>query len=189
MRTQQQWEERILPKLMKSFSPRLRQDIEKFPAKDLPEYGSYYIHGPTGSGKTTLAAHMYIAAQKKRYFESLSGEYIFIFVQQFFDALQMAMRYQGPDLKMVDEQGLPRDEFSIMAQFSTAEYLVLDDLGSIRFTDWSASLLQVLINNRYENLLTTVITSNFNLDELSNAIGDARASSRIERMCKLIELE
>jgi DNA replication protein DnaC len=76
-----------------------------------------------------------------------------------------------------------RDEFAAMAEYKTASQLFLDDIGDIKFTDWNVSQLQLLVNYRYENLLPMVITSNLSLDELSDAIGDNRVSSRINRFC------
>jgi len=179
MRTNEEWEKRIHPKILLEFTPRLRKDLVDIPylRSNIPEYGSYYIHGPTGSGKTLKAAHMYIEAKKKRYFERLPGSYVFIPAHRFFDEIKQAF-----DNSAVNEH-------DVISKYSIAQYLVLDDLGASKSTDWSLSMLQVLINNRYEYLLTTVITSNFDLEGLAESLGDDRIPSRINRMCKIIKLK
>lgn len=147
------------------------------PRVPMPDFGSYYIYGPVGSGKTVLAAQMFIEAKRRQYFERLPGQYLFVNSYDFFEDLKKS--FDDPHM----------DGHAILAQFSNAEYLVLDDLGSVRFTEWSLSQLQILINNRYEMLLTTVITSNLDLGELANATGDDRIPSRIKRMCKTIRIK
>ena len=179
MRTEKQWLGQLEPKIFKQFPPRLQRDLTDFPYKlsDIPKFGSHYIYGDTSTGKTLMAAHMYLQARKKQYFERLPGKFFFISAHDFFEELKES--FDSPD----------KDEHAIMAKYRIAEFLVLDDLGDTRFTDWSISQLQVLINYRYEYLLPTVITSNLDLNQLAEASGDDRISSRITRMGKLLKLQ
>ncbi len=177
MRTNEQWEEKVLPKILQGLSPRLRRDLEQYPNPNPPTLGGYYIHGPNGSGKTILAGHIYIAAQRERYFKALPGSYRFINTYDFFEDLKRS--FDNPEI----------DEHAVMARYSSDAFLVLDDLGATKFTEWSLSQIQILINNRYEMLLPTVFTSNFSLEELGEVLGDDRIPSRIKRMCKVIKLK
>ncbi|MCG7851500.1 MAG: ATP-binding protein [Methanosarcinaceae archaeon] len=176
MRTEEEWKNKVYAKVVAEFSPRLQKDIAEIPyrLKDIPKFGSYYIHGGTKSGKTLLAAHMYIQAIKKRYLEILPGSYMFVSAYDFF-----------ADLKRAFDNPAFREE-EIMSKYTTAAYLVLDDIGSTKFTDWNISMLQILVNTRYEMLLPTVFTSNLSLPELEEAMGDERTPSRIKRMCDKI---
>lgn len=177
MRTVSEWETRIYPKVLQGFSPRLRDDVTKYPNNKLPVFGGYYIHGPNGCGKTVLAAQMYIEARKESYLKRLPGTFLFVNTYDFFEQLKAA--YDDPHM----------DSQAVLAQFSSAAYLVMDDLASTKFTDWSLSQLQIIINNRYEELLPTVFTSNFSLEELSDVVGGDRIPSRIQRMCKIIKMK
>jgi len=174
MRLQEHWDRIHYPKIVMNFSPRLQRDIKEHPIKNLPEYGSYYIWGPAGSGKTTMAAQMYIEARKKFYFDKLPGGCDFITVYDLLSNVRSA----------IDDP--TRDPDSALQAFAIRQYLVLDDLGATRTTDWELSQIQILINIRYEQLLTTVITSNHSLEELGEVLGDERIPSRIERMTKKV---
>jgi len=47
-----------------------------------------------------------------------------------------------------------------------AQFLVLDDLGVERNTDWTSRWIEVVLTERYHRLLPTIITSNIDLDTL-----------------------
>jgi DNA replication protein DnaC len=181
MRTQEQWEKHNLKRVMEKFSPRLQRDLQTL--KNIPTFkedpkkpGSFYIWGPTGSGKTTIAGNMFLTIQQKYYFERLPGSCVWTTCYDFFSELKSA--FDNP----------VRSESAVMGHYASAAQLYLDDLGDVKFTDWNISQLQVLINQRYEMLLPMVITSNLSLAELEAATGDARIPSRISRMCKVLEV-
>jgi len=178
MRTQAQWDNYTLPKLMKQFSPRLQRDLQNLdiilPKEDKSKPGSFYIHGETNTGKTTTAAKMFLEVCEQRYFNKLKGTYIWTTTYDFFEALKKEFDHPA------------EIENSTMIKFTSAAQLYLDDLGDIKITDWGLSQLQVLINQRYEALLPIVITSNLSLEELTEVTGDGRISSRIGRMCKIM---
>ena len=43
----------------------------------------------------------------------------------------------------------------------------MDDLGKEQCTEWSVSTLYSILNDRYEDMKPTIITANYNADELS----------------------
>lgn len=177
MRNHETWNTRFLQRQLKTFSPRLQRDLRHYSGGKLPEYGSYYIWGKAGTGKTTQAAQMYLQAAKKFYLEALPGKCLFATVYDYFEDLKSCMNFDHID------------ESAVRAKYTTAEFLVLDDLGAEKVTEWGLSQLQILINERYEGLLTTVITSNVSLDKLAEVLGDDRIPSRIKRMCKTINVK
>ena len=65
--------------------------------------------------------------------------------------------------------------------------LILDDIGVERVSDFVLETLYRVINYRYVNMLPTIFTSNLNIQELADKIGD-RSVSRIVEMCGVVEL-
>ena len=64
--------------------------------------------------------------------------------------------------------------------------LFLDDLGAEKLTDFVRQITYFILNEREQNELTTVITSNFSLKQLDEQI-DQRISSRIAGMCEILK--
>lgn len=66
--------------------------------------------------------------------------------------------------------------------------LALDDLGSERPSAWTAEHLYVLLNERYERMLPTIVTSNYDLGQLVNRMtptddeGSARGEQIVSRL-------
>ena len=58
-----------------------------------------------------------------------------------------------------------------------AQFLVLDDLGMERDTDWTSRWIEVVLTERYHRLLPTVVTTNLEREKL------------IERVPRLAQLE
>jgi|GEM_PF-5023015 len=77
------------------------------------------------------------------------------------------------------------DTTELLRQTSQTPYLILDDLGQERVTDWVRSTLYELINYRYNYVLPIILTTNKSLDELDTQIG-APIVSRIVGMCDVI---
>jgi DNA replication protein DnaC len=80
-----------------------------------------------------------------------------------------------------------KTESEVMKKYLDVPFLVIDDFLTTRPTDWVMDVLYYLINHRYEYLLTTVITSNYTLEELEELLNDQRITSRIDRMCEVVE--
>jgi DNA replication protein DnaC len=81
-----------------------------------------------------------------------------------------------------------QDERFLVEKYSSIPWLCFDDLGVEKTSEWALQTLYLIINQRYENIRTTIITSNFDLDELADKLGDDRITSRIRGMCKIIKL-
>ncbi|MEW6378040.1 MAG: ATP-binding protein [bacterium] len=85
-------------------------------------------------------------------------------------------------------------EYSVLEPVLTIEILLLDELGAAKVTDWMRDTLTYILNTRYNENLTTIITSNWldekkdNNDEiLEERIGE-RLRSRLSEMCKVYEI-
>lgn len=179
MRTESRWANVVCRKYLSSlFPPRIQKDLSliSLPSK-LPEIGSYFIYGPTESGKTLLAAFLLLEAQKGIYLEGGPKDQfdicIFVTTDQLIANIRDAFNDRERELRLINK-------------YSRVRVLVLDDFGTIKPTDWVISILYTIINNRYENIKDTIITSNYSLPDLANLFGDDRITSRIDRMCKKI---
>lgn len=67
----------------------------------------------------------------------------------------------------------------------TADFLILDDFGTERSTDWVKENVYLTINARYESKLPTVITSNQSLEDISKTYSP-QISSRIREANKIL---
>jgi len=103
-------------------------------------------------------------------------------------------------------------EMEILQPVFDAEVLVLDELGAVRSTEWVFDTVNYILNSRYNENRTTIITTNFpDIEEqdrledhdprsysaadraarretLGDRIGE-RMRSRLHEMCKKIEIE
>jgi len=103
-------------------------------------------------------------------------------------------------------------EMEVLRPVFDAEVLVLDELGAVRSTEWVFDTVNYILNSRYNDNKTTIITTNFpdgpedaehevdNLrspsaaeraarrETLGDRIGE-RMRSRLHEMCKKVEID
>lgn len=112
-----------------------------------------YIEGTNGTGKTHLAAAIAMQLMTKQHIPCIcktAGDLLL-------------------DIKSAfDREGL--NEKQILQVYKDVSLLIVDDLGKEQCTDWSISTLYSILNDRYEKMLPTIITTNYNSDELVRAL-------------------
>ena len=67
-------------------------------------------------------------------------------------------------------------------------YLIIDDIGAEKLTDFVRQTTYYLINEREMNELPLIITSNYGLEQLAEQIDD-RIASRIAGMCEIVKFK
>ncbi|MBA7590393.1 hypothetical protein ES708_32511 [subsurface metagenome] len=65
--------------------------------------------------------------------------------------------------------------------------LCIDDIGAEKITAFVQQITYYIINYREQEMLHTLVTSNFSLQQIDEQI-DTRISSRIGGMCKIVKL-
>ena len=145
------------------------------------EIKGLFLHGEKGTGKTKLAA--IIANERAR-----AG------IPVLFASV--------PDL-MADIRSSFKDGTTSEAvqAVKNTPFLVLDDLGAEKMTEWVGEQLFCIVNHRYNERLATVVTSNYSptqviahmatVDARGNVIDDLqgqRIMSRIYGMCERVEI-
>jgi DNA replication protein DnaC len=111
-----------------------------------------YIEGTNGTGKTHLAAA--IALQ-------LISKGIPVICKTSSDLLL--------DIKRAfDHEYLKEHE--VVDIYKKVELLIIDDLGKEQCSDWSISTLYSILNDRYEDMKPTIVTTNYNTDGLVQAL-------------------
>jgi len=133
--------------------------------------------GPCGVGKTHLAVAIIRELTEKK---GISCIYY-----DFRDLLKEIQASYNPQSQT--------SEISILEPVLKTEVLLLDELGATKVTDWMRDTLGHIINSRYNENMTTIITSNW-MDEkrgdeeiLEERIGK-RLRSRLYEMCTVYEI-
>jgi DNA replication protein DnaC len=145
---------------------------------------SYFLHGGVGVGKSHTAV-----ALIRQYLESLVPEYdeqrrVFYVKDTeahqpiFIEVPELLLRIRDTYSKENSET-----EKDIVDHFTKTPFLVLDDLGSEKASEFSTLMIYLIINRRCTSGKTTVITSNLTLEEIGEHLS-SRVSSRIRGMCQ-----
>ena len=97
-----------------------------------------------------------------------------------------------PELLEYLRQGIKNEETAqtateLISMAKKVDVLVLDDLGAEKPSNWVKEQLFILINARYENQLTTLITTNLSTAELVEQIGQ-RIVSRVVEMTNTVKI-
>lgn len=79
------------------------------------------------------------------------------------------------------KDGAVETEKAIVDRFTVYPFLILDDLGADRATEWAIETLYLIIDGRDANLKPTFITTNLSIPEIEKLYG-ARIASRIAGM-------
>jgi DNA replication protein DnaC len=150
--------------------------------------------GPAGVGKTHLAVAI---------IRELLAKGVPCLFCEYGDLLQAIRNSYNPAVETT--------EMELLRPVLTTEVLVLDELGSQRVSDWVWDTVGQIINRRYNDNLTTIVTTNFDAEspapsdepiDLSGTdkpkgkkkktLGDQitqRLLSRLHEMCKVVKME
>ena len=133
---------------------------------------SMFITGGAGVGKTVLMAGI-----AKEILKDKEKEVEWISYPSFIMELQSSFRK--------DDEITPFERAKEIASFPGT--LAIDDIGAEKMTAFVQQITYYIINYREQEMLHTLITSNFSLQQIDEQI-DTRISSRIGGMCKIVKL-
>lgn len=156
-----------------------------------------YLYGDPGSGKTCTAIryvlqfayNVFFGIDQSKYLQKdcngfeynprRNFTYEFVQVTEFLLLVKDSYRKDSQD-----------SELAFLSKLASVDVLIIDDLGTQRTTDWNYDLLYYLIDQRYNSTeKRTIFTSNFDLEELSNKLGDTRITRRISQMAEVSKIK
>ena len=160
--------------------------VEEFPVENT----GLLLIGPIGVGKTHLAVGILKELILSKGVSCL-----------FYDYRELLKQIQNSYNNSVQAT-----ELEVLQPVFQTEVLVLDELGAVKPTEWVWDTVSLILNARYNENQTTIITTNFtdepaaavvrsisaaraNRDEtLGDRVGE-RMRSRLHEMCRVIRLE
>ncbi len=152
--------------------------------------------GSVGVGKTHLSVGIIKALMREKGINCLFCDYR--------ELLKSIQNSYNPSVQAT--------EMEILRPVFDAEVLVLDELGAVRSTEWVFDTVNYVLNSRYNDNRTTIITTNYpdapeqgdiadenprsysaaeraaRRETLGDRIGE-RMRSRLHEMCKKVEME
>jgi DNA replication protein DnaC len=163
-----------------------RRFVEGYPVET--DGKGLLITGSIGVGKTHLAVGLLLALVEERGAQAL-----------FYDYRELLKQIQHSYNPQVNST-----ELDVLKPVFEAEVLVLDELGAQKPTDWVWDTVALILNTRYNDKRTTIITTNYadlppagvglsstqkavREETLGDRIGE-RMRSRLAEMCVRIEM-
>lgn len=157
-------------------------------AEDYPlDNTGLLIIGSIGVGKTHLAAGIVKELIRSKGIACL-----------FYDYRELLKQIQNSY-----NNSVKATELDVLRPVFETEVLLLDELGAVKPTDWVWDTVSLILNTRYNDKRTTIITTNFDdkpagfvagprgsaRDEtLGDRIGE-RMRSRLHEMCRIIKMD
>jgi DNA replication protein DnaC len=131
----------------------------------------FWFYGDVGTGKTSLAMLISKSAS---------------------DAGRSVAIYSVPQLlahiKATYEEGSGSSYLDLFRRLSRVDLLHLDDLGAEKRTEWVLEQLYAIVNERWQEQRSIVVTTNLaDREELREQVG-ARTVSRLSEMCATIPI-
>ncbi len=154
---------------------KIRASIAKLVDSQEPPKQGLFLHGTPGTGKTLLAS---IVLNELMYWRMKRGRFVNL-ARSLFPRLRQTMSEGSQESGKL---------FQIQERLATVPYLVIDDLGVQRGTEWEEEILYDLVDARYAEQQFTVVTTNTPLDEIEG-ISRGRIYSRLKEMCRWLKLE
>ncbi|MEA2320567.1 MAG: replication protein DnaC [Solirubrobacteraceae bacterium] len=129
-----------------------------------------WFYGSVGTGKTTLAMLVSRSA---------------------LDAGRSVAIYSLPrllaEIRATFEADSEGSYVDFLDRLALVDLLHIDDVGAERTSDWVLEQLYAIVNARYEDERSVIITTNLERDQLVEQIRE-RTVSRLEEMCTLVPL-
>lgn len=164
-----------------------RMTVQKWADQYPLEKTGLLLVGPSGVGKTHLSVAALKALIKK-------GTHCL-----FCDYRELLKQIQNSY-----NQSAQTTELDLLRPVFEAEVLLLDDLGAVRPSEWVWDTVSLILNTRYNDNRTTIITANFvneaahssetnttkragREETLGDRIGE-RMRSRLHEMCRVVEV-
>jgi len=154
--------------------PALTREIRLFVRdvdSNLAKGRGLWLFGDVGTGKTSLAMLVSKAALE-------AGRSVAIY----------SLPRLLSDIKETYEDRSERSYMQLFERLVGVDLLHIDDLGAEKRTDWVLEQLYSIINERWQEQRSIIVTTNLvDVDELRDQIGP-RTVSRLHEMCDLIPI-
>ncbi len=121
--------------------------------------------GPSGAGKT----HLSVAILK----HLILAKGVACLFCDYRELLKQIQNSYNPSVQVT--------ELDLLRPIFQTEVLVLDDLGAVKPTEWVWDTVSVILNTRYNENRTTIITTNF-MDGPAAALAGPRGAAREETL-------
>jgi DNA replication protein DnaC len=129
-----------------------------------------WLMGDVGTGKTTLAMLISKAALE-------AGRSVAIY----------SLPRLLAELRKTFDEDSDRSFLELLDRLAAVDLLHVDDLGAERTSPWVIEQLYSIVNSRYEEQRSMVVTTNLQREELVEQIGE-RTVSRLTEMCDELPL-
>lgn len=127
-----------------------------------------WLFGPVGTGKTSLA--MLVSEQALQ-----AGRTVAVY----------SLPRLLAEIRTTFDDDASSSYVDLLDRLTSVDLLHIDDVGAEKTSPWVLEQLYALINSRYEEERSVLITTNLERDELSAQIGE-RTVSRLEEMCTIL---
>ncbi len=139
--------------------------------RNLDRGRGFWFYGDVGTGKTSLAMLISSAAIE-------AGRSVAIY----------SVPQLLADIKATYEDGAGSSYLELFRRLSRVDLLHLDDLGAEKRTEWVLEQLYAIVNERWQDQRSIVVTTNLkDREELRQQLGE-RTVSRLSEMCATIPI-